>query len=106
MDCCGGLTSYPQQGTEGVRSTPEMRKLARIFKTVSVLDFKWKILGQIKNIGLKSYKTQGYFKYKTQFEAVVFFLFLQQGYIHQLLGFVLPPVQLAAFDEDSSLGYQ
>lgn len=44
MNCCGGFASYPQQGTKGIGSTPEMRKLANILYSVSLLDLKGEIL--------------------------------------------------------------
>lgn len=44
MNCRGGLTSYSQQGAEGVCPTAEMRKLPNILKAVSLFDFKGKIL--------------------------------------------------------------
>lgn len=44
MNCRGGLTSYSQQGAEGVCPTAEMRKLPNILKAVSLFGFKGKIL--------------------------------------------------------------
>lgn len=43
---CSGFTSYPQQGTKDVGSTPEMRKLANVFQTMSLFDFEGEILKQ------------------------------------------------------------
>lgn len=49
VNCCSGLTSYPQQGAKSICSAPEMRKLANILKAMSLFDFKGKVLKK-KNI--------------------------------------------------------
>lgn len=52
VNCCSSLTSYSQQGTKSISSTPEVRKLANVLKTVSFFDFKGKILKTRQQINI------------------------------------------------------